>query len=164
MSLSTFTARLNTVFAFFVTIMFSLLTMIAVSGPLLLYMPSSVPGAPRISVSKLQIGKGYYHSHEKISDYGMLWFDLDADLRPLFNWNTKQLFIFVALDVRNENAREIQNRYDQTLSDMCAKLLCVKCRDAFAVDQPDRDLGRHRAVFGRGANLASRRKGGVPLR
>jgi signal peptidase complex subunit 3 len=39
----------------------------------------------------------YSASREK-NDLGFLTFDLHADLNPLFNWNTKQLFIYLTAE------------------------------------------------------------------
>lgn len=39
-------------------------------------------------------GRPHYYSTKR-SEYAQLRFDLDADLSPLFNWNTKQLFVYV---------------------------------------------------------------------
>lgn len=39
-------------------------------------------------------GRPHYHSTKK-EEYAHIRFDLDADLSSLFNWNTKQLFVWV---------------------------------------------------------------------
>lgn len=39
-------------------------------------------------------GRPHYYSTKR-EEYAQLRFDLDADLSPLFNWNTKQLFVYV---------------------------------------------------------------------
>ncbi|KAJ5573760.1 Signal peptidase 22kDa subunit [Penicillium hispanicum] len=39
-------------------------------------------------------GRPHYYSTKR-EEYAQLRFDLDADLTPLFNWNTKQLFVYV---------------------------------------------------------------------
>lgn len=36
-----------------------------------------------------------YSAQKEKQDLGYLMFDLQADLNPLFNWNAKQLFIFL---------------------------------------------------------------------
>ena len=39
----------------------------------------------------------YSASREK-NDLGFLTFDLEADLTPLFNWNVKQLFLYLSAE------------------------------------------------------------------
>lgn len=36
-----------------------------------------------------------YSAQKEKQDLGYLMFDLQADLNPLFNWNAKQLFVFL---------------------------------------------------------------------
>lgn len=35
-------------------------------------------------------------------DRALLYFDLDADLRPAFHWNIKQLFVFVVAEYESK--------------------------------------------------------------
>ncbi|XP_078043631.1 signal peptidase complex subunit Spase22-23 [Augochlora pura] len=44
----------------------------------------------------------YSASREK-NDLGYLTFDLQTDLTPLFNWNVKQLFLYLTAEYRTEN-------------------------------------------------------------
>jgi len=39
-----------------------------------------------------------YSANREKNDLGFITFDLDADLRGLFNWNVKQLFIFLTAE------------------------------------------------------------------
>jgi hypothetical protein len=39
-------------------------------------------------------GRPHYYSTKR-EEYAQIRFDLDADLSPLYNWNTKQLFVYV---------------------------------------------------------------------
>lgn len=43
----------------------------------------------------------YTMSHEKF-DLGFLTFDLQADLTPLFNWNVKELFVYLTAEYETE--------------------------------------------------------------
>ena len=38
-------------------------------------------------------GRARYHADRRIQSYLETTFDLDMDLEPLFNWNTKQVFL-----------------------------------------------------------------------
>ena len=44
----------------------------------------------------------YTASKEK-SDLGFITFDLQADLNPLFNWNVKQLFLYLTAEYETAN-------------------------------------------------------------
>ena len=44
----------------------------------------------------------YSASREK-NDLGFLTFDLQADLTPLFNWNVKQLFLYLTAEYETES-------------------------------------------------------------
>lgn len=44
----------------------------------------------------------YSASREK-NDLGYLTFDLQTDLTPLFNWNVKQLFLYLTAEYKTEN-------------------------------------------------------------
>ena len=39
-----------------------------------------------------------YSAQKEKQDLGYLMFDLKADLNPLFNWNAKQLFVFLTAE------------------------------------------------------------------
>ncbi|KAL9591942.1 MAG: hypothetical protein Q9179_007219, partial [Wetmoreana sp. 5 TL-2023] len=54
-------------------------------------------------------GRPHYHSTKK-EDYAHIRFDLDADLTSLFNWNTKQLFVWVAATYPAKTRSEPQSQ------------------------------------------------------
>ena len=43
-------------------------------------------------------------------DFGDITFDLTADLRPLWNWNVKELFLYVTAEYATE-----QNEFNQVI-------------------------------------------------
>lgn len=51
----------------------------------------------------------YAVSREK-NDLGALRFDLSTDLTPLFNWNTKQLFLYLTAEYQTQNNKVNQVR------------------------------------------------------
>lgn len=51
----------------------------------------------------------YAVSREK-NDLGTLRFDMTADLTPLFNWNTKQLFVYLTAEYETQNNKVNQVR------------------------------------------------------
>ncbi|KAK9367772.1 signal peptidase 22kDa subunit [Lipomyces kononenkoae] len=55
---------------------------------------------PRISMNlqsiDVRFGKPHIGYNYKRQEYALMKFDLEADLTPLFTWNTKQLFVYLA--------------------------------------------------------------------
>ncbi|KAJ5280325.1 Signal peptidase 22kDa subunit [Penicillium angulare] len=84
--------RLQAVFGFFTTVA---LVVAAVAAFSTLLFPTSDTTAS-VQLKNIQVTKGRPHYYStKRSEYAQIRFDLDADLSPLFNWNTKQLFVYV---------------------------------------------------------------------
>jgi len=50
-----------------------------------------------------KFGKTFDYYTTKLFDSAELTFDLNADLRPLFNWNVKQIFIFVTAEYKTKS-------------------------------------------------------------
>lgn len=44
-----------------------------------------------------------FNAYRKKNDLGSLSFDLKADLEPLFNWNVKQLFLYLLAEYETKN-------------------------------------------------------------
>lgn len=88
-------ARLQNAFGFMTTCAFTLASIIAVLSLLPFPTLTSSPTA-KLSVTDVQVVKGRPHYYSpKREEYAQIKFDLDADLSPLFSWNTKQLFVYV---------------------------------------------------------------------
>ncbi|KAK9389047.1 signal peptidase 22 kDa subunit [Lipomyces mesembrius] len=55
---------------------------------------------PRASINlqsiDVRFGKPHLGYNYKRQEYALMRFDLEADLTPLFTWNTKQLFVYLA--------------------------------------------------------------------
>ncbi|KAI9822479.1 MAG: hypothetical protein M1827_000198 [Pycnora praestabilis] len=83
--------RAQNVFGFFTTVAFFIAALVALSVIVSPQNPSA-----RVKVKSVQVVKGrpHYYSQKK-EEYAHIKFDLDADLSSLFNWNTKQLFVWV---------------------------------------------------------------------
>lgn len=54
-------------------------------------------------------GRPHYYSTKR-EEYAQIRFDLDADLSPLFNWNTKQLFVYVYATYSSSDNADTQLR------------------------------------------------------
>ncbi|KAK5940937.1 hypothetical protein PMZ80_006214 [Knufia obscura] len=87
--------RLQTTFGFFTSCAFALAGVIAFLSVIPFPAPTAQPTA-KIAPRDIQVVKGrpHYYSNKK-EEYAQIRFDLDADLSPLFTWNTKQLFVYV---------------------------------------------------------------------
>ncbi|KAJ8489538.1 hypothetical protein ONZ51_g2865 [Trametes cubensis] len=68
-----------------------------------------------LSVSSIQVFPGNARRYaNKNQDFAFVNFNLTADLTPLFNWNTKQLFLYVSAEY--ENKRGVRRKEDAQLS------------------------------------------------
>ncbi|KAH9875927.1 hypothetical protein IAQ61_003392 [Plenodomus lingam] len=83
--------RLQNVFGFFTTVAFSVAAVIALSTLVIPQTPSAQLQMRNVQVVK---GRPHYYSRKK-EEYAHVRFDLDADLKSLFNWNTKQVFVYI---------------------------------------------------------------------
>ncbi|RAK80348.1 signal peptidase complex subunit SPC3 [Aspergillus fijiensis CBS 313.89] len=84
--------RAQAVFGFFTTVALFVAGLAALS--VLLFPTDGVTSQVKLRDVKVTKGRPHYYSTRK-EEYAQLRFDLDADLTPLFNWNTKQLFVYV---------------------------------------------------------------------
>ncbi|TQS38810.1 hypothetical protein Golomagni_00676 [Golovinomyces magnicellulatus] len=99
------TLRLQNVFGFFTTVMFAVAILIASSDLLIPRTPSA-----SISLKDAQVinGRPHYYSVKK-EQYAVIRFSLSTDLSSLFNWNTKQLFVYVTASWPNSTSTEVCN-------------------------------------------------------
>ncbi|KAL4789592.1 signal peptidase subunit-domain-containing protein [Aspergillus venezuelensis] len=84
--------RAQAVFGFFTTVALFVAGFAALS--VLFFPTSDVTSDVRVKDVKVIKGRPHYYATKK-EEYAQMRFDLDADLSPLFNWNTKQLFVYV---------------------------------------------------------------------
>lgn len=59
-------------------------------------------------------GRPHYYSTKR-EEYAQIRFDLDADLSPLFNWNTKQLFVYVYATYSSSDNANTQTRASEAI-------------------------------------------------
>ena len=86
--------RLNAVVFFGLTVIVSL-------AVLTWFSTINHSGFPTVDVLRVASVKSL-RSHNK-KDVAVLTFDLHADLAPAFNWNVKQLFVFVVAEYRSKS-------------------------------------------------------------
>ncbi|KAL4073774.1 signal peptidase 22 kDa subunit [Scleroderma citrinum] len=84
-------ARINSVSSLLSTCMMVLLAAVAVSS---LFLTTDPKGKVDIVSLKVYNAKAKRYPFKE-QEFGFLKFDIDVDLQPLFNWNTKQLFIYL---------------------------------------------------------------------
>ncbi|GAA5899633.1 hypothetical protein JCM6882_001170 [Rhodosporidiobolus microsporus] len=92
--------RLSNASALATTVLLALLAAISATTFIL---PADVAStSPSLGVSHLNVLMGRSHSpysrQAKEREFAFLKFDLKADLRPLFNWNTKQVYVSLVAD------------------------------------------------------------------
>ncbi|KAL8726033.1 MAG: hypothetical protein Q9166_006978 [cf. Caloplaca sp. 2 TL-2023] len=102
--------RIQNVFGFFTTVAFVTAIVVALSVTVIPQAPSASLELRNVQVyvhpflNKTEVahsdfysrvkGRPHYHSPKK-EEYAHIKFDLDADFISLFNWNTKQLFVWI---------------------------------------------------------------------
>ncbi|KAF7596566.1 hypothetical protein BBP40_000966 [Aspergillus hancockii] len=84
--------RAQAVFGFFTTVALFVAGFAALS--VLLFPTDTVKADVSLKDVKVIKGRPHYYSNKK-EEYAQMRFDLDTDLTPVFNWNTKQLFVYV---------------------------------------------------------------------
>nr|POE87511.1 signal peptidase complex subunit spc3 [Quercus suber] len=83
--------RIQQAFGFFTSVAFAVAAVVAVSVLLSPQAPSA-----KLRLKDVQVVKGRPHYYStKREEYAHVKFDLDADLTSLFNWNTKQVFLYI---------------------------------------------------------------------
>ncbi|KAF8212504.1 signal peptidase 22kDa subunit [Mycena galopus ATCC 62051] len=97
-------SRINNISALLSSCVMGLLGAIALSSMMLQLFEAPLQGGS-VVVNGVKVGHGkgrnYKYEHARVD------FEIDADLSPLFNWNTKQLFLY--LDVEYTNAKGVKN-------------------------------------------------------
>ncbi|PYI07996.1 signal peptidase 22 kDa subunit [Aspergillus sclerotiicarbonarius CBS 121057] len=84
--------RAQAVFGFFTTVALFVAGLAALS--VLLYPTDGITSGVKVRDVKVTKGRPHYYSTKR-EEYAAMRFDLDADLSPLFTWNTKQLFVYI---------------------------------------------------------------------
>ncbi|KAE8380797.1 signal peptidase subunit-domain-containing protein [Aspergillus bertholletiae] len=92
--------RAQAVFGFFTSVALFVAGFAALS--VLLYPTDDAKAAVSLKDVKVVKGRPHYYSNKK-EEYAQMRFDLDADLSSLFNWNTKQLFVYVYASYSSSN-------------------------------------------------------------
>lgn len=86
--------RAQNVFGYFTTVAFVVAALIAGTD----FLAPRTPSASIKAVNtQVVMGRPYYYSATK-EEYAIIKFSLDADLSSLFNWNTKQVFVYVTAE------------------------------------------------------------------
>ncbi|KAE9966998.1 hypothetical protein BLS_006638 [Venturia inaequalis] len=94
--------RGQNVFGYFTTVASAVAALIAVSVLLIPQAPSASLKLRNVQVAK---GRPHYYSAKR-EEYAHVRFDLDTDLSSLFNWNTKQVFVYITATYPSKNSTE----------------------------------------------------------
>ncbi|XP_070554293.1 signal peptidase complex subunit 3-like [Ptychodera flava] len=98
--MNTFLSRLNTIFAFTLSVMAALTFccfLTTAFNPIIAQVEIGTTKAVVKNVANFAAS-----SREK-NDLAQIAFDLHVDLAPLFNWNTKQLFLYLTAEYETKN-------------------------------------------------------------
>ncbi|KAI9463358.1 signal peptidase 22 kDa subunit [Russula earlei] len=96
-------SRVNNVSATLSTIVMVLLSAIAISSFVFAPHPT---GSIEVTSVKVFAGEARRYPHRR-QEHAFVTFNLTADLSTLFNWNTKQLFLY--LEAEYNNAKGVRN-------------------------------------------------------
>jgi len=96
-------SRISNISGFMSSCLMALVAAVALSS---FVFPADPKGDLLVSSVKVFIGHDRRYPH-KTQQYAFVNFNISADLTPLFNWNTKQLFLY--LEAEYENARGVNN-------------------------------------------------------
>ncbi|ROW11703.1 hypothetical protein VPNG_05573 [Cytospora leucostoma] len=103
--------RAQNVFGFFTTVAFAVALLIAGTDIL-------APRTPKASIkttnTQVVMGRPYYYSTRK-EEYAIIKFSLEADLSSLFNWNTKQVFVYVTAEWPADGSSDSNNATNQAV-------------------------------------------------
>lgn len=88
-----FWVRVNSVVFFALTVLFAMASMAAIST----YLHKGTPDVRSLRLNTLLSLRNHAGA-----DRAVLNFDLDADMRPAFHWNLKQLFVFVVAEYESK--------------------------------------------------------------
>lgn len=85
--------RVQNLFGFFTTVAFVVGMLVALSSIIL----QKEVGDVKVNVRNVQVVKGRHNQYysSKPTERAYIKFDLEADLEPLFHWNTKQVFAYL---------------------------------------------------------------------
>ena len=98
--MNTVLARLNAIFAFSLTVLAVCTLLLFISSSHLDNSLSDVTILP----SRVRVRSAREYPRSPIaSDLGHLVFDLSANLSQLFNWNCKEVFLFLTAEYETEN-------------------------------------------------------------
>ncbi|KAI0246460.1 signal peptidase subunit [Lactifluus subvellereus] len=96
-------ARVNNVSATISSTVMVLLAAIALSS---FIFTAHSTGSLDVTTVKVFAGESRRYPHRR-QEYAFVTFNITADLSPLFNWNTKQLFVY--LEAEYTNAKGVRN-------------------------------------------------------
>ncbi|CAH0387363.1 unnamed protein product [Bemisia tabaci] len=94
-----FLSRGNAIIAYSLSVLALLTFFCFLSTEFLDYRAKAKISTPKILVKNVPD----YSASRRENDLGYLTFDLQADLTPLFNWNVKQLFLYLSAEYSTPN-------------------------------------------------------------
>lgn len=104
--MNTLLSRLNTIFAFTLTVLAALTFLCFLSTLFKAHQAPLQLQTKKVLVKNVQ---DFSVSKEK-NDLGFITFDLEADMKGIFNWNVKQLFLYLTAEYSTKN-----NKFNQVV-------------------------------------------------
>jgi len=99
--MNTLLSRTNAIFAFSLSILASLTFICSLSTAFKSY--NELVDVKIVATKKLVKNVADYSAGRERNDLGFISFNLDADFAPAFDWNTKQLFVYMTAHYKTKN-------------------------------------------------------------
>jgi len=99
--MNTLLSRTNAIFAFTLSVLASLTLLCALSTTFKAY--DQLVDVQMSATKKLVKNVADYSAGRERNDLGFISFNLDADFTPAFDWNTKQLFLYMTAHYKTRN-------------------------------------------------------------
>lgn len=99
--MNTLLSRTNAIFAFTLSVLAALTAICSVSTAFKNY--SDLVDIKMTANKKLVKNVADYSAGRERNDLGFITFDLEADFGPAFDWNTKQLFLYLTAHYHTKN-------------------------------------------------------------
>ena len=92
-------SRGNAVFGFFTSVVMAIILVLSLTT---VFQMNAISPLVTLSVPSIQVRNGrfglYYDYKAPSAQLANIHFNLEADLSPLFKWNTKQLFVYLVAE------------------------------------------------------------------
>ncbi|KAI9013091.1 signal peptidase 22kDa subunit [Gaertneriomyces semiglobifer] len=135
--------RLNAVLAYFVTVAFCVVALISATSPIFLATVNKKALKADVTVEDVVVkgARTNYYGSRTSAEVGHVKFSINADLTPLWHWNTKEVFVYLTVDYATSQQVNQLVLWDRIiLSKGAARFNIRREKAKYAVTDMDRKL------------------------